>query len=130
MHPSLIKSLSHIPSPNQKRIALRVNRRAERALRGGHPWLFESAITHQNRDGKPGDLAVVFDKDRKFLAVGLYDPTSHIRVRLLAHHKPVQINHDFFESNLHAALQSRAALPSNTTGYRLVMGETTAFPAW
>jgi len=107
---------------------LRINRRAERALRGGHPWLFESAITHQNHDGKPGDIAVVFDKDRKFLAVGLYDPTSHIRVRLLAHHKPTKIDRDFFESQLRIAVQVRAALSSETTGYRLVHGGNDGFP--
>jgi 23S rRNA (cytosine1962-C5)-methyltransferase len=128
MRPSLNKSLSLIPSPDPKRIALRVNRRAVRALRGGHPWLFESAITHQNREGKPGDLAVVFDKDRKFLAVGLYDPTSHIRVRILAHRKPVQIDRHHFESQLQAALQIRAVLSSNTTGYRLVHGGNDNFP--
>jgi len=128
MSTAVQNSLSRIPFPDAKRIALRVTPAAESALRRGHPWLYEAAITNQSRGGKPGDIAVIFDKNRKFLAVGLYDPTSPLRVRVLAHHKPVQINRDFFEKQLHKAEQIRKAIPDNTTGYRLVHGGNDALP--
>ena len=121
-------SLSRLPSPGPKRIAIHVTPAAERALQKSHPWLYESAITHQSGEGKPGDLAVIFDKNRHFLAVGLYDPTSHIRVRVLAHHNPAQINRDFFEKQLHNAAKVREELPENTTGYRLVHGGNDHLP--
>ena len=75
--------LSQLPSASAKRIALRINASAERALRQGHPWIFDQSITEQSHAGAPGDLAVIFDDKRHFLAVGLYDPTSVIRVRIL-----------------------------------------------
>jgi 23S rRNA (cytosine1962-C5)-methyltransferase len=58
----------NIPKPAKKRIALRVNAAAERSLRQGHPWIFENSITHQSHEGNPGDLAVIFDQKRRFLA--------------------------------------------------------------
>ena len=62
-------------------MALRVSPAAERALRQGHPWLFDQAIRHQSHQGASGDLAVIFNRKRRFLAVGLYDPHASIRVR-------------------------------------------------
>ena len=99
--------LSHIPSPNAKRIALRISPPAEYALRQGHPWVFDQAITEQSHAGSPGDLAVIFDDKRRFLAVGLYDPTSPIRVRILQSRQPATINADWFKTRLAAAASLR-----------------------
>ncbi|MCX6064714.1 MAG: class I SAM-dependent rRNA methyltransferase, partial [Chloroflexi bacterium] len=85
-------SLALLPGPNAKRIALRISPAAERALRQGHPWIFDQAITEQSQTGSPGDLAVIFDDQRRFLAIGLYDPTSPIRVRILQARQPATIN--------------------------------------
>jgi len=125
--------LSHIPSPNAKRIALRISPPAEYALRQGHPWVFDQAITEQSHAGSPGDLAVIFDDKRRFLAVGLYDPTSPIRVRILQSRQPATINADWFKTRLTAAASLRSPLieqPAEraTTGYRLVHGENDGFP--
>ena len=118
--------------PPGPRLALRVTPAAERALRDGHPWLFAQSITEQNRakqkSSRPGDLAVVFDRKNRFLAVGLYDPTSPIRVRILQHGDPAQIDADFFRQRLAQATDRRAALAANTTGYRLVHGPNDGLP--
>ena len=45
-------ALSHIPGPNAKRIAMRISPPAEYALRQGHPWVFDQAITEQSHAGK------------------------------------------------------------------------------
>ena len=118
-----------LPGPSAKRIALRISVPAERALRQGHPWVFDGSITEQSHTGAPGDLAVIFDEKRCFLAVGLYDPTSPIRVRILQKRQPATINKDWFQTKLTAAAQVRAALEAtNTTGYRLVHGENDGLP--
>ncbi|MCB0096820.1 MAG: hypothetical protein KDE46_13915, partial [Caldilineaceae bacterium] len=52
--------LANLPAPAEQRIALHITRQAERALRAGHPWLFNNSITKESRQGRPGDLAVVF----------------------------------------------------------------------
>jgi 23S rRNA (cytosine1962-C5)-methyltransferase len=122
------RSLLSLPSPGRRRIAIHVTPAAERALKRLHPWLYENAITDQSGEGQPGDLAVIFDNKDKFLAVGLLDPTSHIRVRVLAHHKPIKIDRDFFKRQLSVAVKTREHLPKNTTGYRLVHGGNDQFP--
>ncbi|MFZ5916552.1 MAG: class I SAM-dependent rRNA methyltransferase [Chloroflexota bacterium] len=125
--------LSHIPEPAARRIALRITPEAERAVRRGHPWLFDQAICQQSREGRSGDLAVVFDTRRRFLAVGLYDPHSAIRVRILQHGRPAVIDQDWFRGRLAAAALRRAPLLQRplevaTTGYRLVHGENDGLP--
>jgi len=122
-------SLSQLPSASAKRIALRINAPAERALRQGHPWIFDGSITEQSHAGAPGDLAVIFDDKRRFLAIGLYDPTSAIRVRILQSRDPATINTDWFQNKLVIAARMRASLEEkNTTGYRLVHGENDGLP--
>jgi 23S rRNA (cytosine1962-C5)-methyltransferase len=109
---------------------VRVTAAAERALRGGHPWLFEGSIREQSREGRPGDLAVVFDRRGRFLAVGLYDPLSVIRVRLLQHRDPAPIDRHWFYARLAAAHQRRAPLrDQDIDGYRVVHGENDGLPA-
>jgi len=120
--------IAAIPRPNERRIAIWVTKEAEHALRRGHPWLFDQSIRKQSHSGRPGDLAVIFNHKRNFLAIGLYDPLAPIRVRILQARKPVSINSDFFASKLQQAAQVRANFPSNTTGYRLVYGENDGLP--
>lgn len=120
--------ISRIPGVSLERIAIKISASAEHAITNGHPWLYANAIKHQNKEGKAGDLAVIFDKDRKFLAIGLYDPVSPIRVRILAHSIPVPINEDFFYNRISTALKIRTRLLENTTGYRLIHGGNDKLP--
>ncbi len=124
---------SNLPSPSARHIALRISPAAERAVRQGHPWVFDQAISEQSHAGRPGDLAVIFDDRRRFLAVGLYDPTSPIRVRVLQAHKPAEIDAQWIRNRLAAAADVRLPLreqPADraTTGYRLVHGENDGLP--
>ena len=66
------------------RLRLRVTAAAESVLRSGHPWLFADSIREQNRAGQAGELAVIYDRKDRFLATGLFDPDSPIRVRAAA----------------------------------------------
>jgi 23S rRNA (cytosine1962-C5)-methyltransferase len=65
--------------------------------------------------------------------VGLYDPTSPIRIRILQSRQPATINADWFKTRLQAAVRLRAPLnelPAEraTSGYRLVHGENDGLP--
>ena len=113
---------------------MRVTPDAVRRLRAGHPWVFDGSIISVSRDGAAGDLAVVFDDERRFVAIGLWDPASPIRIKVLHHGRPVTIDADWFRGRLTAALERRAPLvatastPSPTTGYRVVHGENDGLP--
>jgi 23S rRNA (cytosine1962-C5)-methyltransferase len=122
--------LPPIPAPAGRRIALRVSPAAERALRAGHPWLYASAIEQQSHEGRPGDLAVVFDHKRRFVAIGLYDPLSPIRLRVLQQGQSAPIGSEWYAERLRAAIDRREPLAANpgATGYRLVHGENDGLP--
>jgi 23S rRNA (cytosine1962-C5)-methyltransferase len=111
-----------------KRLALHVTPAAERAIRDGHPWLFAESISRQNQDGRSGDLAIIFDHKNRFLAIGLFDPDSPLRVRVLQHGRSATIDAAWWEQQLRQAAARRATLPDQTTGYRLVHGENDGFP--
>lgn len=122
--------LDDVPRPHDRRLAVRVTKDALRQIRGGHPWLFDQSITSAQADGVAGDLAVVFDDKRRFAAIGLYDPDSPIRVRILHAGGPAPIDDDFWRARLTAALDRRHELfeDPGTTGFRLVHGENDGFP--
>src|SRR6266446_6207529 len=99
------------------RLRLRVTASAETMLRAGHPWLFAESIREQNREGKLGELAVIYDRKNQFLALGLFDPDSPIRVRLLHAGKPTIVDRSWWEARLEQSLQRRQALfEAETTG--------------
>lgn len=127
---SLSSALEQLPSPSERNIAVHVKPAAERALRGGHPWLFEGSIRDTSFEGDAGDIAVIFDRKDRFLAVGLYDPHSDIRVKVLQHNDPAQIGRAWFAQTLHAAVTLREPLAQteDTNGYRLVYGENDHMP--
>lgn len=126
---SLTEALAHIPAPDARPLALRVAPAALRALRRGHPWLFDRGIRRQSREGAPGDVAVIFDEQGRFAAAGLYDPLSPIRVRVMQHGSPASVGPQMFHERLAAAAARRAPLADEgTTGYRLVHGENDGLP--
>lgn len=121
--------LSRLPRPSERRLAVRVTPAAQRAIRQGHPWIFDHAIRSVSLEGRAGDLAVVFDEHRRFVAVGLYDPASPIRIRVLQQGTPATIDAAWFQGRLLAAAAIREPLlATGTDGYRLVHGENDGLP--
>ncbi|MEL6836426.1 MAG: class I SAM-dependent rRNA methyltransferase [Bacteroidota bacterium] len=121
-------SLPEFPVP--ARLAIRLKPAAERMVRKQHPWVFDASITKQNKEGKAGDLAIVFDqKKNKFLALGLYDPHSPIRIKLLQFNQGATIDTDWFEQRIRQAHDKRLPLLATATNsYRLLHGENDGLP--
>jgi 23S rRNA (cytosine1962-C5)-methyltransferase len=117
------------PLIKRPRLRLRVTAAAEAALRRGHPWLFSDRIREQNRPGQLGEIAAIYDRADRFLAVGLFDPDSTIRVRVLASGKPRVIDRDWWSERLGQALARRDTLfDTATTGHRWIHGEADGWP--
>ena len=100
------------------------------AVRAGHPWVFADSIKSQNRDGEAGELAVMYDKKNKFLAVGFYDSNSPMRVRILHQGKAATIDRDWWLAKARACLDHRnkAVFSAETNGARCINGENEGFP--
>jgi 23S rRNA (cytosine1962-C5)-methyltransferase len=111
------------------RLRLRVTAAAESILRGGHPWLFAESIREQNRPGNLGEFAVIYDRKDEFLAIGLFDPDSPIRVRVLHVGKPRTLDLAWWQAHLDDTLKKRDGLfDAQTTGFRCINGEGDGWP--
>jgi len=111
------------------RLRLRVTPDAARQLRSGHPWLFADSIREQNREGAPGELAVVYDRNDRFLAIGLFDPDSPIRLRVLHAGKPMILDKAWWRERFRSAITRRSGLfDEQTTGHRWINGESDGWP--
>ncbi|AWN24413.1 23S rRNA (cytosine(2499)-C(5))-methyltransferase [Deinococcus irradiatisoli] len=108
---------------------MRLSPAAEGHIRRGHPWVYESSVREQNRPGEAGELAVVYDRQNRFLAVGLYDPFSPLRLRVLHAGSPLNLDAGWWKRLLEAAVVRRASLfGDDTDGYRLINGESDGWP--
>lgn len=111
------------------RLRLRVTATAETLVRGGHPWVFSDSVREQNRAATAGELAAIYDRKNAFLALGLFDPDSPIRVRVLVRGKPEIIDADWWAKRLALAIERRAGLfDAQTDGYRWINGESDGWP--
>ncbi len=129
MNHTLHSILADWPPCSEKRIKLQVSNSGIASLHRGHPWLYAEKIKSESHQGEPGDLAVVFDAKRRFVAVGLYDPFSHIRMRALHTSNPGPIDRGLFSERIAQALVRRLPLlQTDTDGYRMVHGESDGMP--
>jgi 23S rRNA (cytosine1962-C5)-methyltransferase len=113
-----------------KIIKLQVSKTLQVKILKGHPWVFDYQIQGQStQGGKPGDLGIIYSSKNKFLAIGLYDPFSDIRLRILQWGTPVNIDARFFADRLDKAIALRSSLLNQgTSGYRIINGENDGFP--
>ncbi|HSJ09790.1 MAG TPA: class I SAM-dependent rRNA methyltransferase [Longimicrobiales bacterium] len=115
--------------PAPRRLAVRLHAGAEQAVRRGHPWVFDDGIRQLRHEGAAGDLAVIFDRHNRFIAIGLYDPSSPIRIRVLHHGEPAPIDRAWFAARIADAWRVRQPLVAEgTTGFRVVHGENDGLP--
>lgn len=121
--------LSHTPQPGERPVSVRLRRGAEASVRRGEPWVFDTAVTRVSHDGAAGDTAVLYDHRNKLVGVGLFDPDSPIRVRVLAS-GGAAVGPALFAERIDAALERREALSQapNTTGWRVLHGPNDGLP--
>ncbi len=115
-----------------KTISVRLRPKAERMVKKMHPWVFDESITKQKGNARAGDVVVIYDnRKNKFLAFGLYDPYSPIRIKLLHFHKPQKLDGTFFKNKVDIAFNKRETLlKTETNSYRFLFGEADGFPGF
>ncbi|MEO8933621.1 MAG: class I SAM-dependent rRNA methyltransferase [Xanthomarina sp.] len=112
-------------------IAIKLNKAAEKAVKQGHPWVFEQSIEKGPEElVLAGSLCVVFDqRTNKPFAFGLWDPKEIIRIKIIFQSGRLQLNTDFWKSQLKEAYYKREKLLNRgVTGYRGIHGENDGFP--
>lgn len=112
-------------------IAIKLTKAGERAVKQRHPWVFEQSIEKgPDRRALAGSLCVLFDqRTNKPFAFGLWDPEEIIRIKIIFNGGRLQLNTDFWKSQLKEAHSKREPLIKNSiTGYRGIHGENDGFP--
>ena len=82
----------------------------EHPLLKGHPWVFSGAVDRVADDPQDGDEVDVTAADGSFVARGLYNSRSQIRVRLYTWDPGERIDEAFLAARLDRALEVRRLL--------------------
>ncbi len=117
---------------NPQILAVKLTVMGERHVRSDHPWIFSESIEKINKEGNAGDIAIIFSHTKnKPLGVGLYDPDSPIRIKMLHHGSGANLNTEFFTEKIARAFALRTELlETETNSYRLLFGENDGFPGF
>jgi 23S rRNA (cytosine1962-C5)-methyltransferase len=100
----------------------------DRPVLSGHPWIFSGAVERVEGDQDSAGVVDVFDCKKNWLARGLYNPRSQIRVRVLTWGKEA-VDGDFFARRIGQALAWREQnLAGATDAYRIVNSEGDFLP--
>lgn len=90
-----------------------------------HPWVFSKPIAKIDGDPQPGEEVTLVTHDGQFVARGLFNPHSAIRVRLYSWNPDEALDDDFWRARVIEAVDLRRTLfgLSSTEGCRLVASE-------
>src|SRR5947208_8171126 len=81
-----------------------------RPFYGRHPWVYAGAVAVVEGEPADGDEVDLVSSAGHFVARGLYNGKSKIRVRLYGWDPTVALDRAFFRSRLEAALRLRGPL--------------------
>ena len=109
--------------------------KGERALKGGHPWVYGAEITElrgpeSGRQPEPGDLVDVVAANGSYLGTGFYNPHSKITIRLISRNANDKFDEAFWRRRVeYAVAYRRTVMPgADFQCCRLIHGEADQFP--
>ncbi|MBX2827349.1 MAG: class I SAM-dependent rRNA methyltransferase [Flavobacteriaceae bacterium] len=120
------------PELEPKVLAVKLSAKGERSVRNLHPWIFSDSIEKVNKEAVSGDIAVIFSHTKnKPIGVGLYDPDSPIRIKMLHFGGGSKFDSTYFKQQIQVAYNKRETLlKTDTNSYRLLFGENDGFPGF
>lgn len=84
--------------------------RRARPFFGRHPWVLDTAVERVDGDAKAGDVVDLVTHDGTFVARGLYNPKSRIRVRLFVFDAATPLDDSLLAKRIEAAVELRRTL--------------------
>ena len=103
-----------------------IDKRMARPFFARHPWVFAGSIMRVEGSPRPGDEVRVESFEGQFIARGIFNPTSAIRVRLYRWDDQ-PIDHDFWAQRIELACSLRTevlGLTGERPAYRLIYSES------
>lgn len=106
-----------------------VTPKGEKALRGGHPWVYADEVTAVLGDYENGDLVNVFSVKDRYLGTGYINDNSKIRVRVISNNANDKFDTNFYRRRIRYALDYRMTIMGGDFSCcRLIFGEADRFP--
>ncbi len=107
-----------------------ISKRAELAVKGGHPWIYGTEIREQEEEILPGDIVKVLSSKGKFIGSGFYNPNSKITVRIFSTNANDVFNDAFWKRRAAYAVDYRLQVlrKEDYDCCRLVFGEADQLP--
>ena len=81
-----------------------LTRKGEKALRGGHPWVYDAEIVSLSDACENGCLVDVVSDKNVYLGTGLYSEKSKIRIRVLSANANETFDEPFWRRRVRYAL--------------------------
>jgi 23S rRNA (cytosine1962-C5)-methyltransferase len=106
--------------------------RRARPFYGRHPWVYAGAIAEIRGEPADGEIVDLYSHGGNFIARGLYNSQSKIRVRLYSWSTETPLDQSFFRERLQSAIRLRDLLELNKAGQacRLVFSEADGLSGW
>ena len=107
-----------------------VTPKGERALRGGHPWVYEGEVTDVAGTPEDGGIVDVYTQKGRWMGAGFYNSRSKIRVRCFSRNANDRLDESYWRRALRYAVDYRRAILSEADFRccRLIFGEADHFP--
>ncbi len=108
-----------------------VTEKGEKALRGGHPWVYAEEITELSGSYENGGIADVFSRKGRYLGSGYINDNSKILIRVISRNANDRFDRDFYARRISYALDyRRTVMGSDFACCRLIFGEADLFPGF
>lgn len=107
-----------------------VSKRAELAVKGGHPWIYGTEIKTIEEGAAPGEIVRVFSVKGKFIGSGFYNPHSKIAIRVFSTNANDNFDENFWKRRVSYAVDYRMQVMrrEDYDCMRLIFGEADQLP--
>ncbi len=106
-----------------------VSKKAEAAIKRGHPWIYDTEIKSVAGEWSNGCLTDVVSEKGSYLGTGFVSEKSKIRIRLLSNNANDKFDAAFFKRRLKYALDYRkTVMGDDYSACRLIFGEADGLP--
>ncbi len=106
----------------------KVTKKAQRALEGGHPWVYAAEITELSPVPENGGLVDVISEKGSYLGTAMYSLHSKIALRILSRNANDSFDEGFFERRIGYAWNLRQTVMDDVSACRVIFGEADGFP--
>lgn len=105
------------------------NKKAERLLKSGHPWVYGEETSGPDCAYENGDIVDVFTEKGSWMGSGFINDNSKIRVRIISRNTNDRFDEAFWRRRVEYAVDYRRTVMGEDFGCcRLVFGEADSFP--